>query len=141
MSKIASPGSPAAGSAYSAEQCQRAQDDTAEYIGEGQSGLQMGKPSILLHSCCAPCSTAVCERLTATYDVTLFFYNPNIDDEAEYLKRLRAVEKFVKQHNASVPAAESISLIKGDYNPAVFHRLAQGLEDEAEGGKRCRLCI
>ena len=99
-------------------------------------------PALLLHSCCGPCSTAVVEQLAPRFRVTIFFCNSNIDDEAEYKKRLEAQKEFVERYNASPDrATEPLSLVCAPYAPAAFLKLVQGFEDCAEGGARCRLCI
>lgn len=93
------------------------------------------KPKLLLHSCCAPCSSAVLEQVVKHFDVTLFYYNPNITDEEEYHKRFEELQRFVREaHNASIP------VIDGGYEPEAFFKIAKGLEEVPEGGKRCTLC-
>ena len=99
------------------------------------------RPAILLHSCCGPCSTAVAERLAPRFRITLYFCNSNIDDEAEYKKRLESERHYVEQYNASDKKTDPITLICAPYAPAAFLRLVKGLEDCEEGGARCRLCI
>jgi len=91
------------------------------------------KKTLLLHSCCAPCSTSVLERLTEVYKVILYFYNPNIMPAAEYEKRLSEQKRL-----ASIL---DIALIEGDNDNEVFLKAVRGLENEQEGGKRCEKCI
>ena len=98
------------------------------------------KPKLLLHSCCGPCSTAVVERLADDYDISLFFYNPNITDREEYEKRLTAQRQFLQCYN-SENEGNIIRLIEGEYNPDCFYEAVKGLEDEPEGGARCSECI
>ncbi|MCQ2437739.1 MAG: epoxyqueuosine reductase QueH [Clostridia bacterium] len=93
-------------------------------------------PRLLLHSCCAPCSSAVLEQLTEDFDITLYYYNPNISPEAEYLLRVRELEKFV----AAFPAKRSIEIAVGPYEPERFYAMAKGLERVPEGGERCTGC-
>ncbi|MDR0852879.1 MAG: epoxyqueuosine reductase QueH [Clostridiales Family XIII bacterium] len=112
-----------------------------ESVSLPQGDVHLARPSVLLHSCCGPCSTAVIERLAERYRIVIFFYNPNIDDEEEYKRRLKAQEDFVKQYNASINYHEPITIVRGNWNSKAFHERSKGLEDEPEGGKRCRLCI
>ena len=101
----------------------------------------LGRPTILLHSCCGPCSTAVVERLAPRFRITIYFCNSNIEDEAEYLKRLDAQKDYIARYNASVRLNEPISLVCAPYTPAAFLKLVRGFESAPEGGDRCRLCI
>lgn len=91
---------------------------------------------LLLHVCCAPCSSSVIEVLRETYDITLYFYNPNITSKEEYVLRLDELKRLTRE----MPAAFGLSIIEGEYNPEEFFTLAKGLEAEKEGGKRCTLC-
>ena len=88
---------------------------------------------LLLHSCCAPCSTACLERLKDVFSVTVFYYNPNIDDRAEYEKRKAEQKRLL----AETGWAEFVDC---DHDVEAFERLAKGLENEPERGKRCYLC-
>ena len=102
------------------------------------------KPNLLLHSCCGPCSTAVIERLIPDYNITVFFYNPNIDEREEYLRRKETQLQFLEAYNATISGQEGIkpvTMIEGDYEPEAFYRVAQGLEDQPEGGARCTKCF
>lgn len=89
-----------------------------------------GKPKLLLHVCCAPCSSGVLPKLQSHFDITLFYYNPNTFPEDEYLLR---AEQFAKLTN--------LPLIVCDYNHKEFLNSISGLEGEPEGGKRCENCI
>ena len=91
---------------------------------------------LLLHACCAPCSSACLERLCNHFNVTIFFYNPNITDYQEYQKRLNEIKRFINEFPTKYP----VSLIEGDYTPDKFFEMAKGLEKEKERGKRCYLC-
>jgi predicted adenine nucleotide alpha hydrolase (AANH) superfamily ATPase len=91
------------------------------------------KPSLLLHSCCGPCSSYVLEYLTQYFDITLLYYNPNIQPEAEYEKRL-FYQREVLRH---IPAA----LLACDYDGDAFEAVARGYEEEPEGGARCTRCF
>jgi predicted adenine nucleotide alpha hydrolase (AANH) superfamily ATPase len=106
---------------------------------EGEPGLE--RQTLLLHSCCGPCSTAVVERLARDHDITIFFYNPNITDEDEYRRRLEAQRAFVSIFNSSPDAPSRVNLVVGPYEPGVFLKICEGLEDEPEGGVRCEKCI
>ncbi len=99
------------------------------------------KPSLLLHSCCGPCSTAVIERLYDDYKITVFYFNPNITDEEEYQLRKGAQRDFIQSFNEEHKGGDRIDLIEGDHDPEVFFRAAKGLEDEPEGGARCAVCF
>ncbi|MCR4841874.1 MAG: epoxyqueuosine reductase QueH [Eubacterium sp.] len=93
-------------------------------------------PSVLLHSCCAPCSSACLQRLAQDFSVTVFYYNPNLYPEEEYHHRASEQERFVKLF----PAAHPISFIEGDYDRSAFFDAIKGLEDIPEGGERCFAC-
>lgn len=99
------------------------------------------KRKILLHSCCGPCSTACIERLIEDYQVTVFFYNPNITDDEEYLKRKEAQLYFIERYNKTVPVDNQVGFIEGEYDPEDFFKVAKGLEEEKEGGLRCIECF
>ncbi len=94
------------------------------------------KQTLLLHVCCAPCSSSVIEVLRDDFDITLYFYNPNITSREEYDLRLNELKRLVLE----MPAARGLSIIEGKYNPDEFFKLSKGLESEKEGGKRCTLC-
>lgn len=100
---------------------------------------------LFLHSCCAPCSSAVLERLRTVFHITVFYYNPNISWEEEY--RLRVAEQkrliawFNEQADAAAGEAFPITYLEGDYEPELFFEAAKGLEKEPEGGARCEKCF
>ena len=100
----------------------------------------MDKKRLLLHSCCGPCSTAVIERLldTGEYDITVFYYNPNITDRSEYEHRRSEQIRFIGALNSE---GKDIKYIDGDYDISKFYEAAKGLECEKEGGARCRECF
>ena len=100
----------------------------------------MAKQKILLHSCCAPCSTAVIERLADDYEITILYYNPNIYPEEEYLKRKNEEIKYIELLNKTKPEI-SVKLMDCDYEPEIFYEATKGLEDEREGGARCSVCF
>lgn len=93
------------------------------------------KKKLLLHACCAPCSSSVLERVTPYFDVTLFFYNPNIADKKEYNYRLSELYRFTK-----TVYGDKVKILEGDYNPDKFFELAKGKEELPEGGARCFSC-
>lgn len=93
-------------------------------------------PRLLLHSCCAPCSSAVLESVFRYFEITVFYYNPNIFPKEEYLHRVQEQKRFLAQF----PPASSVTFLEGDYQPERFFQLAQGLEQEPEGGERCARC-
>ena len=95
------------------------------------------KATLLLHACCAPCSTASLEYLAKYFDITLFFYNPNISSAEEFQKRLCELERFVKE----APFAKGIKIISPEYNHGEFLSAAAGLENAKEGGGRCEKCF
>ena len=92
--------------------------------------------SLLLHACCAPCSTACLERVANFFKVTIFYYNPNITEKNEYEKRIEEIKKLLTLIN---PKYE-VKLLEGDYNPKIFLEMAKGLENCPERGKRCYKC-
>ena len=95
------------------------------------------KPRLLLHSCCAPCSSYVLEYLSRYFDITVFYFNPNISPEEEYIKRVDEVKRLIKE----MPACADVKFIEGRYEPSEFYDAAKGLEDASEGGERCLKCF
>ena len=95
------------------------------------------KPSLLLHSCCAPCSSYVLEYLSRYFDITVLYFNPNISSEEEYLKRMHEVKRLVHE----MPCCHDVQLIGGRYEPDEFFSHVKGLENEREGGARCIKCF
>ncbi len=93
-------------------------------------------PRLLLHACCAPCSSYVLEYLTEYFDITLFFYNPNISSAHEYDKRANELERLINE----MPLKNKVSLIVADYIPEEFTQIAKGKENEPEKGSRCSEC-
>jgi len=98
------------------------------------------RPTILLHSCCGPCSTAVVERLRGRFDITIFFYNPNITDREEYEKRRKTQLEFIDKYNNRIDSRDRIAYLEGPYEPDLYYSVVKGLEKEPEGGKRCMPC-
>ncbi len=95
------------------------------------------KPSLMLHSCCAPCSSYVLEYLSKYFDITVFYFNPNISPESEYIKRVNEVKRLIEE----MPDCEDVKFLEGRYNPNEFYDCAKGLEDAPEGGERCLKCF
>lgn len=91
------------------------------------------KPTLALHSCCGPCSSYVLEYLTQYFDVTLFFYNPNIHPESEYNKRLFEQIRLCE--------ILGVGTVECDYDPQNYFDFVKGLENEKEGGARCDKCF
>ncbi len=97
--------------------------------------LKGHRPTLLLHSCCGPCSSAVLERLTEHFQVTVLYYNPNIEPEAEYRHRLSEQERLL----SLLPG--NVGLLPCDYDHAAFAAFAEGMADCPEGGERCLSCF
>ena len=93
-------------------------------------------PKLLLHSCCAPCSSYVLEYLSEYFEITVFYYNPNIFPENEYTKRILEQQTLVGDMRTKHP----ISFLAGNYDRDQFFRIAEGLEHLREGGERCFKC-
>ena len=92
------------------------------------------RPRLLLHSCCAPCSSYVLEYLTKYFDITVFFYNPNISPEQEYQHRVNEIKRLIKE------MCPYVEFIEGKYEPERFYEMSKGLENEPERGARCLKC-
>lgn len=105
-----------------------------EIIKENQNNNYI--PTLLLHSCCAPCSSYCLEYLSNFFKITIFYYNPNITEQDEYLKRVAEQQRLIKE----LPCKYEIKFLEGNYNPNLFLNLAMGLENEPEKGKRCFKC-
>lgn len=109
------------------------------------SSLGGAVPTLLLHSCCAPCSSACLETLTPFFHVVVLFYNPNISIPEEYTKRLEEERRFIDTVNSNGgfdngQPFHNISLVDGRYEPKEFFDIAKGYEDCPEGGERCFRC-
>ena len=94
------------------------------------------KQKMLLHACCAPCSSHVLELLSKEYDITLYFYNPNITDENEYIKRYKELVRFINE----APFAVDVVAVDGGYDADSFFNMSKGLEELPERGARCYKC-
>lgn len=95
------------------------------------------KPTLLLHSCCAPCSTLCIDRLKQYFDLTIFYYNPNMSDSSEYEKRKNEQIKYINHLNT---LGDNIKFVEIGFCQDDYKTIAKGLENEPEGGKRCYLC-
>lgn len=93
-------------------------------------------PTLLLHSCCAPCSSYCIEYLSQFFKITVFYYNPNISEETEYRKRVEEEKRFIHEF----PAKYLVSMIEGEYDTKKFYDIAKGYEKVPEGGERCFRC-
>ena len=100
-------------------------------------GLGEARPKLLLHSCCAPCTSACIELLAERFEVTLLFYNPNIYPESEYYKRAAELERFIGE----IPLNSVVSVVIDDYNPREFYEAVRGHENDGEGSARCTACF
>ena len=111
------------------------------------------RPSLLIHSCCAPCSSYVLTYLARYFDITVLYYNPNIYPPEEFDKRKNEQERLIEALNRDLRTGDEeggaavmpegsadIRFVTGDYDPQVFFEMAKGLEDVPEGGARCFKC-
>lgn len=105
------------------------------------------RPRLLLHSCCAPCSSAVLDALCADFDITLFYYNPNISTEAEFTHRVDELRRFCHETGIDVERQDSaghvlgaVEIVVPPYNHREFLAIARGHERDPERGERCHLC-
>lgn len=94
------------------------------------------KPTLLLHVCCAPCSSYVLEYLSSYFDITLFFCNPNITSENEYIYRVNEVKRLISQ----MTLEGNVVFAEGKYDTSAFFDIAKGHEKDPEGGERCFKC-
>ena len=93
-------------------------------------------PTLLLHSCCAPCSSYVLEYLSEYFDITVFYYNPNISPHEEFQKRVNEQKRLISE----MPLRRNVKFIEGNYDSERFFEIAKGLENSKEGGERCFKC-
>ena len=93
-------------------------------------------PSLLLHSCCGPCSSYCIEYLSQYFNITVFYYNPNIYLDEEYYHRVKEQQRFIDVFPTKYP----VHFIEGDYDKDRFYAIAKGLEHEPEKGARCHKC-
>ena len=95
------------------------------------------RPRLLLHSCCAPCSSHVLECLNPAFNIAVFYYNPNISPAEEFEKRVAEQERLAE----ALPHISRIEVIRGRYEPERFYEAVCGHEDDPEGGARCEICF
>lgn len=100
------------------------------------AGLQ-GTPKLLLHSCCAPCSSYVLEYLSPFFEITVLYYNPNISPRGEYEARLAEQKRLI----AEQPHVHPVHILEGNYCPEDYFAAVRGLEEMPEGGARCQICF
>ena len=128
---------------------QKELDKIIESIGSDDKST----PTLLLHSCCAPCSSYVLEYLREYFRITVFYYNPNISMEEEYRKRVEEQKRLITAYNDAISEEYApdrslqndnmrclIDIVEGDYEPECFYEIARGLEQCPEGGDRCFNC-
>ena len=93
-------------------------------------------PRLLMHSCCGPCSSYVIEYLSNYFDMTIFYFNPNIYPDEEYRLRVQEQKRFIERFPTKYP----VSFIEGDYDKERFYEMAKGHEEDRERGERCHSC-
>lgn len=111
---------------------QRELDEIIDNLGKREE-----VPALLLHSCCAPCSSYCLEYLSKYFRITLFYYNPNISPKEEYEKRVAEQKRLIGELNTVYP----ITFLEGKYEPEKYFFLVKGLEEEPERGARCKVCF
>ena len=110
---------------------------------EKETNAALEKSALLLHACCGPCSSYVIEYLARTFDITIYYYNPNIHPEEEYFRRLEELQKFLKRFPGATE--NSVKIVTDEYNPEDYFtatnvRSEVKLQKEPEKGERCRRC-
>lgn len=93
-------------------------------------------PKLLLHACCAPCSSYCLEYLSRYFEITVLYYNPNISPEEEFKKRAEEEKRLISE----MPVKNPVTLVVDDYEPDEFFSAVKGLENAPEGGERCFVC-
>ena len=123
------------------------QKELDKIIQENESRSRV--PRLFLHSCCAPCSSYVLEYLSRYFEITIFYYNPNISPGEDYEKRVREQKRLIRELSVHQQAALNqgkcdnfypVHMVAGPYEPQRFYEMAKGLEQEPEGGMRCKKC-
>ena len=99
------------------------------------------RPKLLIHSCCAPCSSYVIEYLRQYFNITILYYNPNITQEEEYRQRLEEQGRLIGIFNRQDEGLGAVNFMEGSYEPEVFFHAIKGLEKMKEGGERCHKCF
>lgn len=95
------------------------------------------RPLLVLHSCCAPCSSACLERLDEYFQMVVFYYNPNISPESEFRHRAEEQQRLIRE----MPLREDVQSVVGEYEPEAFYQRVKGHEADSEGGERCGICF
>lgn len=103
--------------------------------------LHNEKKKLFLHSCCAPCSSYVLEYLRKYFEITVFYYNPNISEQEEYQRRVIEQKRLIQEMNDARPDLGRINIYEGNYDPAVYFEMIKGYEQDQEGGNRCQICF
>ena len=95
------------------------------------------RPVLVLHSCCAPCSSACLERLHEAFELVVYYYNPNISPEAEFRLRAEEQARLIRE----MPLRDDVRMVEGEYEPQLFYERVRGHEGDPEGGDRCGICF
>lgn len=103
---------------------------------EKENSLSGKLPRLMLHACCAPCSSYVLEYLVKHFEIAILYYNPNISDKLEYSKRVKELKRLLKE----MPLANSVEILEGRYNPKEYFDAVKGLENMGEKSRRCYAC-
>lgn len=110
-------------------------ENYARQLDELLKTLGDTRPTLLLHACCGPCSSAVLEKLSRYFDITILYYNPNTWPAAEYHRRGEELVRFIEESHP-----QGVSVVVEDYHPEAFYDRIAGLENEPERGGRCTVC-
>ncbi len=100
------------------------------------SDLDHKRAKLLIHSCCAPCSSYVLEYLSQYFEITIYYYNPNIYPEEEYIRRVEEQQRLIHEMMLS----SKVQFLQGEFIPDTFYQAVKGMEQEPEGGERCFVC-
>lgn len=120
--------------------------NTVDHITPAEAGSfavipEQRRPSLLLHACCGPCSTSCVERLCTEYNITVYYYNPNITDREEYYLRRDTLLQFISAFNDDHREECHVEYLEGVYDPDRWLDRCAPLKDEPEGGARCEVCF
>lgn len=119
--------------------CRNYQKELEKILGELERPEAV-PPKLLLHSCCAPCSSYCMEYLRQYFRITVFYYNPNITEQEEYKKRAKEEIRLIEAYNRQAEKGHGIEIIEGGYEPESFWEMARGFEECKEGEARCFRC-
>ncbi len=103
--------------------------------------INQRKPTLLLHACCGPCATSCIERLANDYNITVYYYNPNITDREEYRLRRESLLQFINEFNKLNKNVFQINYLEGPYEPERFIYKTKDRKNDPEGGERCNTCF